>query len=144
MTGVQTCALPICRLAEVAADSRTTVIFEAPPRVRQTVADLAGAAGGDRRVAIVRELTKVHEEVWRGTLAGAADHLATKEPRGEYVVVLNGAPPPLPAGEEAVEAALQAHLDAGVDKRTAVAAVTTALSVPKRVVYDMALDLWSR
>ncbi len=132
------------RLAEVAADSRTTVIFEAPPRVRQTVADLAGAAGGDRRVAIVRELTKVHEEVWRGTLAGAADHLATKEPRGEYVVVLNGAPPPLPAGEEAVEAALQAHLDAGVDKRTAVAAVTTALSVPKRVVYDMALDLWSR
>jgi 16S rRNA (cytidine1402-2'-O)-methyltransferase len=129
------------RLAEVAADVRTTVVFEAPHRVRQTVADLAGAAGDTRRVAVARELTKMHEEVWRGTLAGAVEHLSTKEPRGEYVVVLDGAPPPDPAGEADVEAALRARLQDGADKRSAIAEVTAVLGVPKRVVYDVALRL---
>ena len=78
------------RLGEIAGDTRTTILFEAPHRVRQTVADLVGAAGDLRRVALVRELTKLHEEIWRGTLAGAVEHLATKEPRGEYVIVLGG------------------------------------------------------
>ncbi len=132
------------RLREVAADRRTTVIFEAPHRIRATVADLAGAAGGLRRVAVVRELTKLHEEIWRGTLAGAVEHLSTKEPRGEYVIVLDGAPPPEPADEIDVETALRARLDAGADKRSAVAEVTAALGVPKRTVYDIALRLWAR
>ena len=132
------------RLREVAADRRTTVIFEAPHRIRATVADLAGAAGGLRRVAVVRELTKLHEEIWRGTLAGAAEHLSTKEPRGEYVIVLDGAPPPEPADEIDVETALRARFDAGADKRSAVAEVTAALGVPKRTVYDIALRLWAR
>ena len=132
------------RLAEVAADLRTTVVFEAPHRVRQTVADLAGAAGDTRRVALARELTKMHEEVWRGTLAGAIEHLSTKEPRGEYVVVLDGAPPPEPADESDVEAALRARLDAGTDKRVAITEVTATLGVPKRVVYDIALRITER
>jgi 16S rRNA (cytidine1402-2'-O)-methyltransferase len=131
------------RLREVAADRRTTVIFEAPHRVRATVADLAGAAGGLRRVAIVRELTKVHEEIWRGTLAGAVDHLAATEPRGEYVLVLDGAPPPEPADSSDVETALRARLDAGADKRSAIAEVTAALGIPKRLAYDIALRLWA-
>lgn len=129
------------RLAELAAEPRTVVLFEAPHRVRQTVADLAAAAGGLRRVALVRELTKLHEEVWRGTLAGAADHLSAREPRGEYVVVLDGAPPAPPAGEDDVERALRARIDAGADKRSAIAEVASELGVPKRVVYDIALKL---
>jgi len=129
------------RVAEVAADRRTTVLYEAPHRVRQTVADLAAAAGDLRRVAVARELTKLHEEVWRGTLAGAVEHLASKDPRGEYVIVLDGAPAPDPAGDSDVEAALLARLDAGTDKRTAIAEVTAALGVPKRRVYDIALGL---
>lgn len=129
------------RLREVAADARTTVIFEAPHRVRETVADLAEVVGGLRRVAVARELTKLHEDVWRGTLAGAVEHLAAREPRGEYVLVLDGAPPPDPAGEADVEAALRARLDAGADKRAAVADVAVALGVPKRVVYDVAVRL---
>jgi len=129
------------RLAEVATEQRTTVIFEAPHRVRQTVADLAGAAGGFRRVALVRELTKLHEEVWRGALEGAVEHLASKEPRGEFVIVLDGAPPPEPADESDVEAALRARLGAGTDKRTAIAEVTAALGVSKRLVYDTALRI---
>lgn len=129
------------RLREVAADERTTILFEAPHRVRQTVADLAGAAGETRRVAVVRELTKLHEEVWRGTLGGAVEHLAAGEPRGEYVIVLDGAPPPAPAGEADVEAALRARLEAGADKKSAIAEVAAALGVPKRVVYDIALSI---
>jgi len=129
------------RLKEVAADQRTTILFEAPHRVRQTTADLAGAAGAQRRVAVVRELTKLHEEVWRGTLAGAVEHLDSKDPRGEYVIVLDGAPPPDPAGEADVESALRARLEAGADKRSAIAEVTAALGVPKRMVYDIALKL---
>ena len=129
------------RLKEIAGDTRTTILFEAPHRVRQTVADLAGAAGDLRRVAVARELTKMHEEVWRGALGAAVEHLATKEPRGEYVVVLDGAPPPAPAGEDDVEAALRARLEAGADKKSAIAEVAAALGVPKRVVYEIALSI---
>ena len=132
------------RVREIAADARTTILFEAPHRVRQTVADLAGAAGDLRRVAVVRELTKMHEEVWRGTLGGAVEHLATKEPRGEYVLVLDGAPPPAPAGEDDVEAALRARLEAGADKKSAIAEVAAALGVSKRAVYDIALSISRR
>ena len=132
------------RLREVAGDTRTTVLFEAPHRVRQTIADLAGAAGDLRRVALVRELTKLHEEVWRGTLGGAVEHLATKEPRGEYVVVLDGAPPPAPATEADIEAALRARLEAGVAKKPAIAGVAEALGVSKRAVYEIALSISER
>ena len=132
------------RLSEIAADQRTTVLFEAPHRVRQTVADLAAVAGELRRVALVRELTKLHEEVWRGTLAAAVERLDAKEPRGEYVVVLDGAPPPAPAGEDDVESALRTRLDAGADKKAAIAEVAAELGVPKRVVYDVALSISRR
>ena len=129
------------RLAELAGEARTVILFEAPHRVRQTVTDLAAAAGGLRRVVLVRELTKLHEEVWRGTLAGAMDHLSEHEPRGEFVVVVDGAPPRPPAGEDDVEHALRARIDAGADKRSAIAEVASDLGVPKRVVYDIALRL---
>jgi len=129
------------RLAEIAADARTSILFEAPHRVRQTVADLTAAAGERRRVALVRELTKLHEEVWRGTLGAAVEHLAAKEPRGEYVLVLDGAPPPAPAGEADVETALRARLEAGADKKSAIAEVAAELRVPKRVVYEVALSI---
>src|SRR5207248_2477400 len=84
------------------------------------------------RVALVTELTKLHEEVWRGTLAAAAVHLDEREPRGEYVIVLGGAPPAADATQDDVEDALRARLEAGEDKRSAVAAVAAALAVPKR------------
>jgi 16S rRNA (cytidine1402-2'-O)-methyltransferase len=132
------------RLGEIAAEPRTTVLFEAPHRIRQTIADLAAAAGDLRRVAVVRELTKLHEEVWRGTLSGAVEHLATKEPRGEYVVVLDGAPLPAPATEADIEAALAARLAAGVAKKPAIAEVAGALGVSKRAVYEIAVSISQR
>src|SRR5207302_6297763 len=82
------------RVQALRGEQRTTILYEAPHRVRQTVAELADALGSLRRVTVVRELTKLHEEVWRGTLGGAGDHLAEREPRGEYVLVLGGAEAP--------------------------------------------------
>ena len=92
-------------------------------------------------MAIARELTKRFEEVWRGTLADAVDHLAEREPLGEYVLVVEGAPEREPATEADVDDALRARLAAGVDKRDAVAEVAAELDVPKRRVYDAALHL---
>ena len=127
------------RLAAVSTEPRTLVLYEAPHRLQHTVADLARVCGPERRVVLVRELTKLHEEVWRGTLGAAA--LVDTAPRGEYVVVLEGAPAPAAATDEAIEAALGDELRAGVDRRTAVASVAGSLGVPKRRVYDAALRL---
>ncbi len=129
------------RLAEVAAERRTTVLYEAPHRVARTVDDLAAACGGERRVALARELTKVYEEVWRGSLADAAAHLTAHEPRGEFVMVLEGAPAAAPADDEAILAALRMALQGGADRRTAIATVMSATGAAKRRVYDLALTL---
>ena len=75
-----------------AAEPRTVVLFEAPHRVARTLTDLVAACGPDRRVAVARELTKLHEEVWRGTLLEAAAWAAEREPPGEIVLVVDGAP----------------------------------------------------
>lgn len=131
------------RLSALAAERRTVVIYEAPNRVRQTVDDLLAACGPHRRIALARELTKLHEEVWRGTLSGAAEHVAAVEPRGEHVVVVEGAPAGPAATDADIEGALAARMDAGEDKRAALAAVASELHVPKRRVYDVALRLGS-
>ena len=129
------------RLAAVAAERRTTVVYEAPSRLARTLADLLEVCGPARRVALARELTKLHEEVWRGSLADAVDHVGGAESRGEYVVVLGGAPEASPASDADIEAALVARLGAGEDKREALPAVAAELGVPKRRVYEIALRL---
>ena len=91
------------RLGAIAAERRTTVLLEAPGRLAGTLEDLHRACG-DRAVAVVRELTKLHEEVWRGTLAAAAAEFAGREVRGEIVVVLAGAGPAEEASDDAVTA----------------------------------------
>ena len=127
------------RLEELAGERRTAVLYEAPHRAQTTIDDLLSACGPERRVALARELTKLHEEVWRGTLAEAAAHLAAVAPRGEYVIVLGGAPEPAAATDTEIERALAAHLGRGDDKRAAVAAVTRELDVAKRRVYEAVL-----
>jgi len=129
------------RIDALRSERRTTVLYEAPHRVRQTVAELRDELGALRRVAVVRELTKLHEEVWRGTLAAAVDHLAEREPRGEYVLVLGGAAPPAEPSTEDVTEALRSRLAAGDDKKTATAQVAKELRVPKRQVYEIATRL---
>jgi 16S rRNA (cytidine1402-2'-O)-methyltransferase len=132
-------ALRARRVAALSAEPRTVVLYEAPHRLQATLAELASAAGAGRRVVLARELTKLHEEVWRGTLGAAVERAG--EPRGEYVIVLEGAPAPDPAGDDAIEAALLRSLARGADRRDAVASVAAELDVPKRRVYDAAVRL---
>ncbi len=129
------------RIAELAAERRTSVLYEAPHRVARTIADLVAACGPDRRVALARELTKLHEETWRGSLADAVTHLADTAPRGEYVVVLEGAPSAAAATDEQIVTALRTALGDGADRRTAIATVMSATGANKRRVYDLALTI---
>jgi 16S rRNA (cytidine1402-2'-O)-methyltransferase len=129
-------------LAAVGASDVTVVIYEAANRVGATLADLLAVCGPERSVVLARELTKLHEEVWRGTVEGAVSQVASNEPRGEYVLVVGAAPAVSPVVEEQdLVSALAERLAAGADRKTAVAAVAAALGVPKRKVYDVALGL---
>ena len=126
------------RLATLAAETRTAVLYEAPHRVARTIDDLVEACGPDRPVVLSRELTKLHEEHVRGSLSDAADWLAENEPRGEYVVVLGGGPPPRESTDDDLRAALAEERAAGASTRDAVAAVAREHGVAKRRVYDLA------
>jgi 16S rRNA (cytidine1402-2'-O)-methyltransferase len=130
------------RLAAVASDERTTVVLEAPGRLVDTLGDLAEACG-DRPVAVVRELTKVHEEVWRGSLPEAVAEFAARQVRGEVVVVVGGAPVAAPASNERVAEVVAERLAAGDTPRQAAEAVAGALGVPRRRAYELAIALRS-
>lgn len=124
------------RLAELATERRTIVLYEAPHRVLRTMTDLAAALGADREVAVARELTKLHETIVRGTLGG----VDLGEPRGEYVLVVAGAPADERVPDAAdVRDAVRAELARGASRRDAAAAVAERLGVPRRVAYDLAV-----
>ena len=126
------------RLAEIAAERRTVVLYEAPHRIERTMADLRAACGDDRRVAVARELTKLYEDVTRGTLGD----IEIASPRGEYVVVVEGArAEPVIADDDAIRAALRSELAAGATKKDAVAAVSSRLGAPRRTVYALAVTV---
>jgi 16S rRNA (cytidine1402-2'-O)-methyltransferase len=126
------------RLAELAQERRTAVLFEAPNRVAATLSELLAACGPLREVAVARELTKLHEEVWRGELSDAVARAATSEPRGEHVIVLAPAPEPPAASDVEIEAHVQSALAEGLSSRDAAARVARDLGVPRRRVYDAA------
>jgi len=126
------------RLAELAGERRTIVFYEAPHRLARTLRDLAEAFGDDRRVVIARELTKLHEELWRGSLAAAVERVAEVEPRGEHVLVVDGAPPPADATDDDIAEALARARATGGSTRDAVDAVADELGVARRRVYALA------
>jgi 16S rRNA (cytidine1402-2'-O)-methyltransferase len=127
------------RLAAVASEQTPVVLYESPHRVLATVGDLATACGSERRIALCRELTKMHEEVWRGTLEEAVRHAEHRVPRGEYVLVLEGASPPDPPSDEQLRAALGAELTAGATRRDASIAVAERFGVPANRVKRLGL-----
>jgi 16S rRNA (cytidine1402-2'-O)-methyltransferase len=124
------------RLAELATERRTIVVYEAPHRIGRSMADLAAALGDDRPVAVARELTKLWETVVRGTLAS----VELGEPRGEYVLVIAGAPAAgAPPDDDAIREALRIELADGASTRDAAGAVARRLGVPKRLAYNLAV-----
>ncbi|HNJ22439.1 MAG TPA: 16S rRNA (cytidine(1402)-2'-O)-methyltransferase [Microthrixaceae bacterium] len=122
------------RIAALVGEERTTVLYEAPHRLRSTLEDLRDALGADRRVALCRELTKLHEETWRGSLGDAVARCAEVEPRGEFVVVLAGAEPPPDATDDELRRSLDRELETGASRRDAAATVAARFDVaPNRV-----------
>jgi 16S rRNA (cytidine1402-2'-O)-methyltransferase len=127
------------RLRELASEQRTIVLFESPHRLVESLEDVVHAFG-DRRAAIARELTKVHEEVVRGQLSELLEAVRDGV-RGEVTVVIEGAPEYEPTRDDAeIAGRLRALIDGGVAKKEAIATVATELDMPKKEVYRVALE----
>ena len=130
------------RLQSVEGDSRTLVFYESPHRLRQTLADFAATFGVDRQVVLGRELTKLHEEFWRGDLAEAIDHYTKIEPQGEYSIVVAGAAVSHPTlSDEAIDRALIELMLAGTSRSQASRIVGEQISQSRRYVYQLALAI---
>jgi 16S rRNA (cytidine1402-2'-O)-methyltransferase len=129
------------RLAELAREPRTVVLFAAPHRVAQDLGDLAAALGADRPAALGRELTKLHEEVRHGTLASLAAG-AEDGVRGEVTLVIGGRPrqASTPPQDDELARRVGDLVAAGGNKKDAIAEVARAAGVPKRTVYQAVLD----
>ncbi|HEX2240137.1 MAG TPA: SAM-dependent methyltransferase, partial [Actinomycetota bacterium] len=128
------------RVAELSEEERTTILFESPARLRDTLIALAAVAP-DREAVIARELTKLHEEVIRGTVAQLAESFADDTVRGEIVLVLHGAA----ASRAEVSAELLARrardlMNEGVDRKEALTTVAREMSVPRRAVFEALLE----
>ena len=129
------------RLAMATTESRTTIYYEAPHRLIKTLSDLTTACGAVRRVVIARELTKLHEEIWRGTLQDANMRFSETEPRGEFVIILEPAKPPAPPTNDELLDAIRAEIAKGVSRKDSAARVSARFGVAKRTVYELALQL---
>jgi len=126
------------RLAAIAREERTAVLFSAKNRIARDLGDLVETLGVDRPVVVTRELTKVFEEVWRGTLGGAADHWSAVEPRGEFTLVIGGAMPQPPDLDAAVAEA-NAAIGAGESMKDAVRRIASESGVGRRDLYEAVL-----
>jgi 16S rRNA (cytidine1402-2'-O)-methyltransferase len=132
------------RVAALVSEGRTVVLYESPRRLHATLTQLLGACGPLREVAIARELTKLHQEVWRGTLDAAVGHAELVEPRGEHVIVLGPALPAPEASDEEIGAHVAAAFAEGLSTRDAAARVARDLGVARRRAYDAAMRLKSK
>lgn len=121
-------------------ESRTVVFYESPQRLATTLHELAESFG-DRRCCVAREITKLHEEVVRGTLGELSETFATRDVMGEIVVVLEGTHDVTVVNDRDVRAALREQVQGGASTRDAVTYVEKTLGVSHRLVYRMALEL---
>ena len=131
------------RLAALAGEERTIILYEAPHRLVKTLSDLAGTLGGERRASLVRELTKKHESVVRDTLSGILALYEDAKPRGECVLVISGADREALLEEErkkwediSIEEHFASYTAAGMDRKEAMKQVAKDRGVPKREIYQ--------
>lgn len=131
------------RLAAVAAQAHTAVLYESPQRLPALLRELERLCGGTRPVVVARELTKVHETFFRGTLAQAAAHYADAPRRGEIVVLVAGRPPELGTAdaEGAAGARTRALLREGLRPSATARRVAAEFGIARNRAYEMALAL---
>ena len=128
-------------LESLVSERRTMVFYEAPHKLMNTLKDMAAVFGEDREISLCRELTKLHEEVIRTTLGGAISLYESQPPKGEYVLVVAGAPEPSVSESTPVDAAayVAALMEKGLSRKDAVKQAASDLKLPKNAVYEAAL-----
>jgi 16S rRNA (cytidine1402-2'-O)-methyltransferase len=130
------------RLEVLRTETRTLVFYEAPHRLLQTLQDLAEIMGTNRSIVLARELTKLHEQFWRGTLAEAVTYYQIHSPQGEFTLVLSGhdaVAPPL--SESALLAELHQLIKQGVSRSQASRQLAQQTSLSRRQIYQLALSI---
>ena len=130
-------------LESLVKEQRTMIFYEAPHKLLNTLEDMAAAFGADRPISLCRELTKLHEEVVRTTLGEAIAKYTENPPKGEFVLVLAGAPEVeevLPTADDAATRVKQL-MEEGMSRKDAVKQTAKELNLPKNVVYDAALSM---
>jgi len=129
-------------LTSLQTEARTLIFYESPHRLRDTLADLAMVWGQERRIAIARELTKLHEEFWRGTIFQAIAVYQHREPQGEYTLIVAGNPPhPVELTAEQVKAELLDMVKSGVSRSQASRQLAEETGLPRRYLYQLALGI---
>ena len=123
----------------MAGERRTAVLFSAKSRVVADLTDLAAGLGGDRSVVVTRELTKAFEQVWRGSLRDATEHWAKQELRGEFTLVVAGAPEELADLDRVVSETLDA-IESGESMADAVRRIASESGVSRRDLYQAVLE----
>jgi 16S rRNA (cytidine1402-2'-O)-methyltransferase len=131
------------RLATLAIERRTMVIYESPHRLADTLGDLASAFGAGRMATVAREVTKLHESFIRGTLNELAEHYVAEPPRGECVIIVEGGTGELPerADELSVEMLLLQAMQGGKSTKEAAREVANKTGLGRRELYAIALAL---
>lgn len=134
-------------LEQLKAEQRTIIIYEAPHRLLRTLTELESALGGMRRIAVCKELTKRHETVYRDTISGALGYYTANEPKGEYVLVIEGRSPKELLEEKraawddmSIEEHFNMYVSQGMDKKDAMKLVAKDRGVSKRDIYNALLD----
>ena len=130
-------------LQSLEGETRTMIFYEAPHKLLSTLEDLSEAFGADRKISLCRELTKLHEEVVRTTLGEAIEKYTANAPKGEFVLVVDGAAPvekEVPTAEDAGEM-VKRLMGEGLSRKDAIKQTAKALDLPKNVVYDAALSI---
>ncbi|WP_199247373.1 16S rRNA (cytidine(1402)-2'-O)-methyltransferase [[Phormidium] sp. ETS-05] len=131
------------RLQAIATETRTIILYEAPHRLVQTLEDLGENLDNQRHLVIARELTKLHEEFWRGSIGQAISHyqLDTK-PQGEFTLIIAGKTPTHePLSEEALKSELENLLKQGMSRSQATQHLSQAAALPRRQIYQLALTI---
>ncbi|AVH70405.1 16S rRNA (cytidine(1402)-2'-O)-methyltransferase [Nostoc sp. 'Lobaria pulmonaria (5183) cyanobiont'] len=129
-------------LESLQTESRTLIFYESPHRLRDTLQDLALVWGSDRQIVLGRELTKLYEEFWRGTIAQAIAYYTQREPQGEYTLVVAGIPASQPQlTEEELKAELKQLISQGISRSQASRQLAKFTSLPRRQLYQLALSI---
>ncbi|BCL35324.1 16S rRNA (cytidine(1402)-2'-O)-methyltransferase [Nostoc sp. MS1] len=123
-------------------ESRTLIFYESPHRLRETLQDLAEVWGSDRQIVLARELTKLYEEFWRGSIEDAIAHYQQREPQGEYTILVAGKPPSqTQLTEEQLKSELQQLISQGISRSQASRQLAKYTSLNRRQVYQLALSI---